>query len=106
MTSPLEIDINPAPVRVRAGGDLTPTPDVLVLPIANPPGPPGVAGTGYDHVQASPSASWIITHNLGLYPVVSVRVAGEQCIAEVTYTSLNVVTVDFSSPQSGSARLV
>lgn len=107
MTSPLSIDVQPDLVSVRLGGQGAPGTDILVIP--GPPGPQGqagAAGSGYTHAQSAASASWIVTHNLGIYPAVSVRVSGEQVIADVTYTSLNAVNIIFASPQTGTARLV
>jgi hypothetical protein len=105
MTSPLEVKVDPAPVQITNVPGNVP-PDVLVLPVAGPQGPPGAAGAGFVHTQTDPSSNWIITHNLGLYPAVSIRVADEQVIADVDYGSLNTITITFASPQTGSARLV
>ena len=105
MTSPLEIEINPAPVTLRVGTAQA-SPDIIVVPgPPGPQGPPG-AGIGFDHVQASPAATWIITHGFGYYPSVAVQVSGQQVIAEVTYSSVNAVSIIFASPQSGSAHLI
>lgn len=44
-----------------------------------------------------------VTHNLGKYPVVSVfDSAGSQVEGDVTYTTLNQLTVSFSAPFSGT----
>ena len=103
---PIEIDVDPTPVTIRAGGALTPNPDILVLPgPAGPAGPPG-AGLGYDHTQGSASATWIITHNLGYYPSVTVNIGGEIGLVDVAYGSVNVLTITFASPQTGSAHLI
>lgn len=98
------IVVSPPPVELQPGGAHVPG-GVLVVPITGPQGPPGAPGAGFTHTQASPAATWIVTHNLGLQPGVSVQVGGEQVIADVIYSSLNVVTIVFASPQSGFARL-
>ena len=105
MTSPIEIDVAPAPVRIGTG-QLGPETDLILLPVTGPAGPPGSAGSGYTHTQGSPSASWSITHNLGYYPNVAVSVGGQQCLADVIHSSINQVAIVFASAQSGTARLV
>ena len=98
----------PSPVYLDASSDLDPTASMQVIPVAGPAGPQGPpgAGIGYDHTQASPSASWIITHNLGYYPSVTVRVGGNLVLTDVAYGSVNAVTLTFASPQSGTAHLI
>jgi hypothetical protein len=102
MTSPLEIDIDPAPVKF-SGLPANSPPEILVLPVQ---GQQGDAGESFNHTQASASASWIINHNLNTYPSVSVRIDDELVIADVAYGSLNQVTITFASPQTGTAHLV
>lgn len=67
------------------------------------------------HTQATPAATWTITHNQGSpensYPVVDVYIDidNEQqlVIPElVTYVNAHTITVDFSEPQTGFATLV
>lgn len=59
---------------------------------------------GYTHTQATASAQWNVTHNLGRYPAVSVvDSAGSKVVGDVRYTSLNSVTITFSAPFSGYA---
>jgi hypothetical protein len=103
----LEVQLGPDPVAIAS---IPSPPDtVIVLPVQGPQGEAGESGeaaTGYDHTQSSASASWIITHGLGYYPVVSVHVGDEQVIADVEYGSVNQVTITFASPQTGSARLI
>lgn len=60
----------------------------------------------YIHIQATASASWVIVHNLGKYPSVSiVDSAGSEVIGEVIYNSKNQLTVSFSAAFSGKAYL-
>lgn len=64
------------------------------------------ATTRHVHTQASPSASWSITHALGGFPsVMVVDSAQTVVIGEVTYNSNSSVTVEFSAPFSGYAYL-
>lgn len=60
----------------------------------------------YFHVQSTASTEWIINHNLGKYPSVTViDSAGTEVNGEVNYTSLNTVTIKFSAAFSGKATL-
>ena len=60
----------------------------------------------YVHDQQVASASWVIVHNMGKKPSVSiVDTADDEVIAKVTYNSNNQVTLTFSSPISGKAYL-
>jgi hypothetical protein len=62
--------------------------------------------TNYVHDQQVASASWVILHNMGKKPSVSiVDTADDEVIAKVTYNSNNQVTLTFSSPISGKAYL-
>lgn len=72
------------------------------------PGPPGPAGgdVTYVHTQTVLSNNWVINHNLGKYPSVSVVDSGNtEIIPDVRYTSLNQVSVIFGSATSGKAYL-
>jgi uncharacterized protein YjdB len=69
-------------------------------------GPQGSAGAGYIHTQASPSATWTITHNLGFKPSVELLNTGSQEIdGDVVHTSYNVTVVYFTAAIAGFARL-
>ena len=60
----------------------------------------------YEHTQGSVSASWVITHNLGFKPNVTVvDSAGTIYEGEITYTNSNSLTVSFSQAFSGKAYL-
>lgn len=66
--------------------------------------------TCYQHTQATPSATWVITHNLGMYPVVDIFVLFENeyhkiMPAGVTYDSGNQCTITFSTPRQGYATV-
>lgn len=68
----------------------------------------GVVGVDKNFVfpQSSASDTWEITHNLGKFPSVSVvDSAGSKVIGEVTYNSINKVTLTFSAAFSGNAYL-
>lgn len=60
----------------------------------------------YIHTQASASATWTITHDLGGRPSVTVvDSAGTVVVGEIRYDSNVVVTVLFTTPFSGYAYL-
>lgn len=60
----------------------------------------------YEHDQATPSASWVINHNLGKFPSVTVvDTAGETLWAAVDYTDNNNLTISFNASTSGKAYL-
>lgn len=53
-------EITPDTVSVSTPGTAGP---------AGPAGPPGApGGSRYEHIQASPSTTWTVTHNLGYIP--------------------------------------
>lgn len=71
-----------------------------------PQGPPGLSGANYVHVQGVPSTVWVIPHNLGRYPSITVvDSAGTVVRGDEEYTSINVITLTFSSAFSGEAYL-
>lgn len=60
----------------------------------------------YTHIQAIPASEWIIDHNLGFYPSVSVvDSAGSVVSGEINYVTLNRVVLTFAGEFSGSAYL-
>lgn len=62
---------------------------------------------GYTHDQASASASWTVTHNLGRFPSITVvDTSGNRILGfEAVYDSANQVTLTFSAAFSGKAYL-
>lgn len=71
-----------------------------------PVGPPGASGGGYVHSQASAETLWIINHNLGVRPAVSVSdTGGNELDAQVLHTSLYQCHVIFNTPTAGQARV-
>jgi hypothetical protein len=57
--------------------------------------------------QGAADSAWTIVHNLGYYPIVRVFI-GSQEVQPLTiiHDSLNQITVTFSTPQVGYARLI
>lgn len=70
-----------------------------------PQGPPGPT-LAYTHTQNLPSTTWNITHNLGIYPQVTVQEFGGDTVeGEISYVDANNMTVTFSGLMSGYAHL-
>ena len=60
----------------------------------------------YEHIQALPSANWVINHPLKKKPSVTITTGdGVMVVGEVEYTSLNQVIAKFSAEFSGTAVL-
>jgi len=65
------------------------------------------------HTQSSASNSWTVNHNMGKYPSVSIvecdptanEVDGDLVIGEVTYNSINQLTIKFASDIRGVAYI-
>lgn len=70
-------------------------------------GPSGPAGGSYlEYVQASPSASWIVTHNLNKIPTVTlISDDNKMIIPDVDFTSANSLTLMFPAPTTGKVVL-
>lgn len=61
----------------------------------------------YEHFQTTLSDSWVINHGLGHEPVVRVFVGNQEVQpTSITFNTLNQVTITFSQPYVGVARLV
>lgn len=69
-------------------------------------GPVGPVGSDltYRHQQLTPSAVWVVPHNLGKFPaVVAVDSDRRKVEGDVTYLDTNTVRVAFSAAFSGEA---
>jgi hypothetical protein len=65
-----------------------------------------VERVSFEHTQGSASNSWVINHNLGFKPNVTVvDSAGNIVEGEITYTNSNSLTVSFQASFSGYAYL-
>jgi len=71
----------------------------------------GLSGAGiqvlaYEHMQGAVSDTWVINHNLGFKPNVTVVDSGGTIYeGEIAYTNSNSLTVSFSTAFSGKAYL-
>lgn len=102
-TVAVEVD-SPRPVPVER-------PDGIRIVYGVTQGPQGAVGpaggTGYEHVQASPAATWSITHGLGRYPRnAELVIDGRVAFTDVEYPDTFTAVVTFASPQSGILRLI
>lgn len=75
-----------------------------------PTGPPGTGGGGgggsLAYEQQVSSATWVIVHNLGFQPNVTVvDTAGTTIEGSISYDSPSQITLTFSVPFSGTAYL-
>jgi len=60
----------------------------------------------YVHTQSTPSATWVINHNLGRNPSVTVVDSSEKVVfGDITYVTDNQLTVSFSAAFGGKAYL-
>jgi hypothetical protein len=62
-----------------------------------PPGPSGAAGSSYTHFQGPPSATWLVEHNLGVYPggIVVIDSGGTRLDPNVTYIDADNIELNF-----------
>jgi len=64
------------------------------------------ADKNFVFVQGTPSTTWVIQHNLGKFPSITViDTADTVVIGEYTYTDINKVTLTFSAGFAGKAYL-
>jgi hypothetical protein len=60
----------------------------------------------YVHTQGTPLDTWVIDHNMGCYPSVTViDSSNNQVEGSVTYDTINRITIRFTSGFSGRAIL-
>jgi hypothetical protein len=63
----------------------------------------------YVHTQNTPASSWVIDHNLGFFPNITVVDSSfpvpNQAEGNIVYNNLNRVTIDFSAAFAGKAYL-
>lgn len=66
--------------------------------------PPPVGDKTYVHDQQTASLTWVVDHNLGKYPSVTVvDTSGNEFTSDVFYNSLNQLTITHSVAFSGKA---
>lgn len=69
-------------------------------------GPQGPSGGYHRHIQAIPESVWVIDHEIGHQPAVTVvDSGGTEVVGAVSYPSASQVVVEFSSAFAGTAHL-
>lgn len=115
----LEVQAAPELVQIDAGPPGAPGTPGTPGPQGpqGPQGPPGpllvvdptgntVNPTSYVHSQQMPSATWVINHNLGFVPAVTVTdTQGSVGTGDISVVDMNTVTVAFAYPFAGTAYL-
>lgn len=69
----------------------------------------GATRTPSDYVftQATNSTAWVINHDLGYFPITRIFIGNVETLPDsITHTSIFSLTVNFTTPQVGVARLV
>jgi hypothetical protein len=68
------------------------------------PGPPGPAGGAYVHNQGAPATTWVVVHNLGYKPNITVEdSSGTTVEGELVHDNANQATLTFSAAFAGVA---
>lgn len=75
------------------------------------PGPPGADGTSgapggayFLLTQSAASATWLVQHNLGHIPHITIiDASGEVVITDIHHTDVNQAVLTFASPTTGKA---
>ncbi len=78
--------------------------------IQGPQGIPGTSGAGvvfFTFTQNTPTATWVVVHNLGNYPTALVYdSSGNECEGSIVQDSINQMTITFSAAFSGVAYII
>lgn len=87
-----------------------------ILSVAAPgpqgaPGPPGAdgqpgtpGGSQFLLNQTAPSATWLVQHNLGYLPHITIiDASGEVVLTDIHHTDVNQAVLTFASPTTGKA---
>lgn len=105
------IDLTPATGAIPAQAVIEPDVRVIYFPFdpdtggVTPSGGNEAGTAGITFTQVVPSATWTISHTLGYEPDVSIIVNGEEVEADVDFPNNATVTITFSHPVAGTARL-
>ena len=68
--------------------------------------PPTPAPGSYTHIQATPAATWNVSHGLGYYPnVAPVDSTNREFLADVTYVDVNNLVITLTAATAGKAYL-
>lgn len=103
----IEVEVVPTPVQVV----VEPTMVEVEVAAQGVPGPQGPAGTTGDPLifeQSAPAAMWIIPHNRGYRPPVTIFLSDDletPVYVAPTYPDLNTIHVEMPSPLAGEAHI-
>ena len=79
---------------------------IVQVTAPGPQGPSSNQTVAFKYTQTAPSDTWVVVHNLNFFPNVTVQdSAGTICEGEITYTSVNALTLTFSGSFAGVAYL-
>lgn len=95
---------------------VNPASQKVTVVISGPPGPRGLQGpqgisggeaAAHYHTQVTPASSWVINHNLGYRPNITVEEAetGYIIMCSEIHHSVTQVELQFNIPRAGTARL-
>lgn len=103
--SPMVLEVQPSPIELV----VTPQPVILEITGVGAQGPIGPAGNGgkaFMFNQVSPSLSWVVFHDLGTKPQITVVIDGAQQFCRVNYPNDQSALLEFNSPVAGQAYCV
>jgi hypothetical protein len=91
----------------QPGGDVILGTTTITLELGTR-GPSGQGSAVFEFSQGSPSAAWVLNHNLGYRPgtVTVFSPGGQEVEVGVIHNSLNQLTIEFAAPYVGTARVV
>jgi hypothetical protein len=93
----IEVTPNDLGITVTAPGPQGPV---------GPQGPPGIDTGYYEYIQVAQSATWNITHNLGINPAVTaVDSAGNVVEGTLLYLTTDTLRISFGVAISGRAYM-
>lgn len=91
-----------SPIVVTVTPQASPTVNLNQITV----GPINQPNVAYTHTQGTSSATWVINHNLGYNPNVTVQDSAQTTVeGNVSYTSVSSLTITFSGAFSGKAYL-
>lgn len=81
--------------------------EVVEVSEQGPIGPIGPGGLGDFSQTFSASTSWVVNHNLGREPLISITtLGGAEIEVTILHTNLNQFVVYFDSPVAGKVRCI
>jgi hypothetical protein len=98
------VQVSDTELLITVSDPTQPAVEINTPGIAGPAGPSG--GAGYTHTQSVAAATWIVNHNLGRFPQVTVvDNSGVMVITDLIYGDANNLTLVFASSFAGKAYL-